>query len=858
MRVRSRVLASILAGAVMAATAAFAGALSPPASPPAAPTAEQRLAGEVMRAALTTAAATPVMPETLEAAGLLASEAVELDPNSVGLWRLALDIATLAEREDLRAAAVENLGRLDPSDENIRLLRLTLAMDRYQTVEERAAAYERLLSDDSVERIGAATASRLALDYALLRQRMGDTDGFSRWLSKALELDRSNRSAAALAAGFFQANIKDAFGRAEMLTNLVLADPTDVQTEVALAQLLLESGAYTAAARMYGVVASGLKSSHRPPSNDLMADIAMAQWAAGQIEDALATIDRRQNDIDEAYRLERSRADRTLTLLELDKLKGPVEPTLAAVAAVIHADRHDDKAAAALQTALEASEAEIRRLEGATPPPEPADIAARRLQIAWLALWLGGDAAKAAQHVDAADKLQPLSEEARQRFEGWQALKQGQMDRALQLLQPLVEQDTAARVGAAVALEAAGRAKDSARELLALNRAQPGSLIGIWAAGQLARILGQRVPLTSAAAEMERLIASISTGFDRYARDSSMAVAVRVTPANPNPGAFDPIWLTIELTNVTTMPLAIDRDGPLRPQVLIVPAYNTSLNLKSDPKAFVIDLDSRLRLLPRETVSTTFDLRWYGPGAMLNAIAATGGLVKLSLITNFVATGDGNIIPGLYGTETQAPLLRVNGVRKEPEWLQRAIAQMSEANADPEALMLQIALAGSELALQAHNRGITPEQLTLLLKARDVIPGAFARLSAPQQAWALAVLHDPAPIDAVLAMARKSDSRLVRLAYMLYHLSSANDPMLDAARRGDDPNLRRLAELLGNVETKAAMATPATASSSPSTAASGPATRSSTATAPAAATMPTAPATSPASVPTTAPAPSGR
>ena len=745
-----------------------------------APTAEERLATEVMRSALAAAATTPLTPEALDIACILANEAVQLDHDNVGLWRLTLDFASLAEREDLRARRWIASVNWTRQTTTCAFSCSTVRWIATPPSNCAAAAYEQLLDKDNIERLGPGTASRLALDLALLKQRLGDTDGFARWLTRSLELDRSNRSAAALAAGFFQANVSDAVGRAELLTNLVLADPTDIQTQIDLAELLLENGAYVAAARIYDATINASRAAKAPVSTSLMADVAIAQWAADDVEGSLTTMDRRQNEIDEAYRAEQARLDRSLTMAQIVALRGPTDPTLATIAAVIHAGRRDAEAGAAIQAAIAASEAEIKAAPATMPPEE---LAEKHLHLAWLALWLGDDAVKPTQHVDAAAKLRPLTDQERQRFDGFQAIKRGEFNTAIELLTPIAKTDSAAGVGLAVALERDGREKDAARELLALNKAQPGSIIGIWASQQLTRILGQRLPLSAEASALERLIASISRTFDRYPSDPSMALAMRITPANVNPGAFDPILVTVELINTSTLPLAIDRDGPLRPQVLVVPQISTAIPLKGSPKAFVIDLNSRLRLAPHASVSATFDLRWYEFGDLLNMLSPAGGIVKLTLLSNFIATASGDLVPGLFGLEAAAPLLRVNGVSDDKDWIAKAIVTLNDAAAAPDDLMLQAALVGNEIALTDRNPNNTAELKELLTQAKAALPIAFGRLDAGRQAWVLSVMSRLIPVEAVLDIARKSDSRLVRLAYVIAHLKGGGSHARCAASR---------------------------------------------------------------------------
>jgi hypothetical protein len=723
-------------------------------------------------------------------------EAAALEPDSPEMWRIVLHLASLAEREDVRRTALERLSQLDPADESVRLQRLNLALERYQTLPERMAAYETLLEEENIPRLGEVAASRLALDLALIKQRSGDADGFSRWLARALELDRANRTAAAIATGFYQANVIDPVGEAELLVNLFLADPTAIPTQVDLAQLLLGNGAYNGAYRMYALATEGLRTNHILPSTQLLADMAVAQWARGDSEAALDTIDRRQAEIDEAYRQAQGQADQRLTRADLAKIKGPLDPTLTAVAAVIKTGRGDRDAEAALDAALAAYDAGIEEMKQVDPPMAPSDIAGRHLEAAWLALWLGRDSARAMAIVAAAEQLQPLSDEARNRFEGWKALKDGQPERAIELLSPLAEKDPAARAGLALALIGAGRNKDAARELLALNQAQPGSMMGIWAANQLTGIIGQRVPLSEHADKMERLIASISHSIDRYVREGSMVVGVRVVPENPNPGPYDPIRVRIELTNNSMLPLALDAAGPLRPQILVVPRLNTATPIDQAPKAFIVDMDTRLRLAPRETASISFDLRWQNAGKLLNTIAVTGGLLKLTVQTNFIATSSGNILPGLYGVEVEAPMLRIDGVRKDDQWLEQAVAMMHDPNAAPSALVFNMALVTDEVLHAVAERNLPVERARMLESALAALPDAFARLDDASQAWFLTLTPQRLEKSALLAMARKSDSRLVKIVYLLYHLSGPDDPMIDAALRGEDETLRRLASTI--------------------------------------------------------------
>ncbi|MBD3336949.1 MAG: hypothetical protein GF355_15660, partial [Candidatus Eisenbacteria bacterium] len=171
------------------------------------PTAEERLAVQFRRAAARVIDAETLTVPAIEAAMSFLDEALALDPDNPELWRFAAELAVLADDQQAQAEAIERLVELDPRDTKARLMRLNLALERYDTVEGRVEAYRRLLAPEQRERIGSPTASRLALDLALLLRRHGDLDGFAEALGEAAALDPANRAAAAIAAGFFRMRV---------------------------------------------------------------------------------------------------------------------------------------------------------------------------------------------------------------------------------------------------------------------------------------------------------------------------------------------------------------------------------------------------------------------------------------------------------------------------------------------------------------------------------------------------------------------------------------------------------------------------------------------------------------------------
>src|SRR5262245_65430620 len=90
----------------------------------------KRLATEFMRTATIRTMADTLTVDGLNAAIMLAKESVQLDPENASHWRLLLDMAILAEREDLKRQCLERLTQLDPGDEAVTVVLLDATIER--------------------------------------------------------------------------------------------------------------------------------------------------------------------------------------------------------------------------------------------------------------------------------------------------------------------------------------------------------------------------------------------------------------------------------------------------------------------------------------------------------------------------------------------------------------------------------------------------------------------------------------------------------------------------------------------------------------------------------------------------------
>ena len=75
----------------------------------------------------------------------------------------------------------------------------------------------------------------------------------------------------------------------------------------------------------------------------------------------------------------------------------------------------------------------------------------------------------------------------------------------------------------------------------------------------------------------------------------------------------------------------------------------------------------------------------------------------------------------------------------------------------------------------------TPQRRDLLDQTLSSVLTAFPDLEPTERAWILSVLPLHDTFEPLLNMARKSEHRHVKMAYLLFQLTGPDDPMLDAA-----------------------------------------------------------------------------
>ena len=722
---------------VLAATAvaAFLTGGSAPASvaQPSAPAAEAdatgvgRLLATELARLVRTVTATPVpTPAGLRAGVVLAEIAAEADPGDAENWRLLLTAARVAEDEEAAARAREELGRLASEDDVVALARLNAAVEeRGNTLESRLEFLQFLIDAAREGRVTPAAASRLAFEQGLLKQRAGDLRGFAESLLAAMEFDPSHVAAARTALDFFTARVDEPVDEAELYLNLVLADPANPVVLEGLGRLLLREGAYTAAARIYGIAIdtlAGGSAFRQDVEENLIADRALALWADGRVADAVRAIEERERykqDLIQAERERRRRREQlepgsTACLPPIpDRL--PLDLSLSAVRIAILAvegpsaslDLPPVRAAARRQqaeaegaaadppvegwqprNAAEAHEALLAELRAAlsdlydrfieaadaeSRPDAPLAAAALRLDHAWAACSLLLDPETARRRIAEAAEQSPegLSDAATGRFEGWIRLREGDAAGAIEFLGPLGEDDPLAGLGLALALEASDDLAGSRAVLEMVAASARGTIAGVTAQRRLQLVHGQVHTPSPTAARLEGLMATVPAPLDRLAWNQAGGLGMRVAFNERRIGPFDPVELEITLINNGPVPLSLDPAGPIVPTVLLMPEVVLPSG-EVAPVVSVIDVHRRLRLDRRERITIPVDLRRMPIGGLLSDAAESGATVRIKAFINHdVASAGGRPVfyPRAISANAESGYLRIEGVP-----LQRASA----------------------------------------------------------------------------------------------------------------------------------------------------------------------------------------
>ena len=228
--------------------------------------------------------------------------------------------------------------------------------------------------------------------------------------------------------------------------------------------------------------------------------------------------------------------------------------------------------------------------------------------------WLGSRTENAAALVQSADAITPLTDEAQRRFDGLAAWRDGHLDAAVELLGPLVFEDSIAGACLGAVQFERGDLKAAAVQYLLTARAFPGTLAGIWSDAPVGeRSSTRRFPCGETATAVGAIVAGVSTHIDRYPTEPRLAVSVRLRPPERVIDPYQPILLDVSIMNMGTVPLSIGSDAPINSLMVLLVTLQVPYMTLPPPEPIIIDIGQRLRLQPREDFVVPIDLRGHWP-----------------------------------------------------------------------------------------------------------------------------------------------------------------------------------------------------------------------------------------------------
>jgi len=760
-----------------------------------------RLAATLTRFAREVLGTEPLSVQGLSAGTSFLIDATTLDPAAEESWRLLLDIAILTEREDLIERALPAIVRLAPGDTTARLKRLWLAIDKARTLESKSTLIERFVSDTNRDSIGPVVASRLALRLAMLHRRAGNMDRFGKWLDRAIAWDPVYVDALGIYTGTQQhLEQNDPAAWASQLLGLYRANPTDSATAAELGLLMLEHGAYRAAARMLQLASDIERKAGHDTGTDLDADLAMAWWAVGENDLAIRLLEQRQRRLNQLFqRIAAEESGGRSSTLEVAQLTAPVTPKMAAFQAMIATDSADPTVLTdAIGEAIR-SAGHLDQLRETDQVP-PSARAANLKRLLWLLLAVDAAPGSIEDTAHRIASIQPLDADEQTLID---VLTKPNTDPAE--IRPLAEKFKLARLKLAQMLASQGDQHGAAMELLTIWRQSPGTLMGMFAGHKLAQVLGtDELPMSETAAAMSQVIDTLPTVFNRFPDEPSLAVSLRVTPRSRVVPVYDPVTIDLQITNHTAEPLTVGPTGPILDLLLIQPKVSVPYHDMQPGPPILIDVGRGLQLPPHGQLEFSIDLRSTWIGTALDSMPLNGAVVEVDAVLNVrVATASTSMmpspVPGPLGSEYATGEMRVDGQRITDAWITSTLERLrgSSSSKDVVDVALLTNVVSRQDALEGGSR-ITPQQAGEIAAS---LTEMWPRLGPLSQAWLVSAMPRVDRLKALWSLVESSTEPLVKRVALMRVVGefgnparALGDPAVAAGLRSPDRPVRLLAE----------------------------------------------------------------
>jgi tetratricopeptide (TPR) repeat protein len=755
--------------------------------------------------------------EDIELVWRLLGIAERLAPNDKEIARLRLEAAYATGNADATFEQTMRMLKLEPDDEVSMLRLITARITKSQTAEERIKIYEGLIGDKGREAgLSPAVRSRLALDAALLMREQGNLDAFVRLLEKSISLDSTHKEAAALAHAFYAERVNDVFGRLDLLSNLLYADPVDPNIHDAIMREFANHGAWAGAQRFFENEVRIGQAAGRQPDETLSVIGMIIAWQRYGAESLVSQMNMQLQS-------QRDRAQQNLRLLlrEQQPITGQPHPDDIRLAIhqdavrVIAAHAIDDQATvdAALADLARAAQLQVQALreprqEGQELPPSQVQFAIASIldRLTSIRLWTGrqldlvnDDLGTLERQLEEQGDAAPIARSTLDTYRGWLALRTGDPTHAIEILEPLEQGRPFVQLGLALARYDAGLEQEAIDALARIARENPVSPIGAWARTRYESITGQTFELSDTVAELEAWAKRVPTWLDRMAIESEKFISFEIQPVSITLGAMERSGLRVRIHNASPIPLGFGPGRPISSRIMLVPRTDIGVeNIAGGFEPEIVDVQRKLRLMPLETFETVIWPDPGGPGYFLELALSLTSRTRWRAVLGFTITPNGIYQAGPMGQtdETNSMILRMQLAETD-----HAIEELARRiRDDDEAVLPRLIAAARTRVQELAMSGLPADQVTVALGG--VVQSVADRYPtcSPTTRLMIAALLQPerffAPMAPIDARIRADEDLTIRKLAIFTRVFDPADPMLEAALNDADPELSRMATIV--------------------------------------------------------------
>lgn len=535
----------------------------------------------------------------------------ELAPDDAELVRRGVQAAFSAGDTTLMESMTRELVRLDPLDTVAQLRLISLRIGRAQTVEERAALYERFLGAGGTV-LDASVRSRLALDAALLQRELGNADGFVELLTRATELDPTNKEAASLAAQFYASRLDDPMGRLELQVNLLYADPVDPNVHAAISRELLAEGAFEEARRFFTNSAGVARLLGREDEGLLIKQLELEFL----IDEPTRVVEVLQAKLADLKINAQQRIDYLIAQdlpiegeIDPEQVRLPRDQDFLRLLAADAAGRTSvrDRAIESLTLTVAAQIEDLfktaRDATGEARSVRIREIVNLVTQLQVVRLLLGVQVDMVEPDLQTLEARLSGTEPVRAALQPWLLLSEGLYDEALEKLGEL-EPTPIGKLCEALAHIGRDDPEAALDLLLSASRELANPALSAWARRKAIEVGGTGAVLTERGAEMAAFARRVPRWIDLMIAEPSSFMLMRVEPTSVWVEPGEELTLRITIENIAPIPLGFGADRTISSRLMVSPMLDrkaVAFTGRGQPE--ILELGRRLRLRPGERVN---------------------------------------------------------------------------------------------------------------------------------------------------------------------------------------------------------------------------------------------------------------